>query len=426
MYEDDTPAAERRAQALSLDRELLRELLGQDELRDLLDPDALAEVEASLRPRPRNADELHDLLRRGGDLRDGELDAGFCETLLRERRALRVRIGGRRAGDRGRGRRALPRRARRDAARRAARGVPRRRSRTRWSASLLRFARSHGPFTTAELAGAVRARPSSAVEALLAGLERRDLLVRGELRPGGTRARVVRPRRAAAHPPRLARALRREVEPAEQVALGRFLPAWHGIDRRATLREALVPLQGVALPVSLWESEVLPRRVPGYQPAWLDELCASGEVVWVGAGLDRVALFYREDAAVLGPPATSEPPEGEAAAAIRAALARSAEFWLDLLDATGLEAAEALPGAVGARLGRRGHERRVGAAARRAALRRPAGRDRRPRRFSRSRASAQTRDRGPLVARRRASSARPGACPTGARSRSSCSSGRGS
>ena len=69
MYEDDTPAAERRAQALSLDRELLRELLGQEELRDLLDPGALAEVEASLRPVPRNADELHDLLRRVGDLR---------------------------------------------------------------------------------------------------------------------------------------------------------------------------------------------------------------------------------------------------------------------------------------------------------------------------------------------------------------------
>ena len=93
MYEDDTPAAERRAQALSLDRELLRELLGQEELRDLIDPGALAEVEASLMPQPRNADELHDLLRRAGDLRDGELDPGFAETLVRERRAFRARIG---------------------------------------------------------------------------------------------------------------------------------------------------------------------------------------------------------------------------------------------------------------------------------------------------------------------------------------------
>ena len=118
-------------------------------------------------------------------------------------------------------------------------------------------------------------------------------------------------------------ALRREVEPAEQAALGRFLPAWHGIDRRATLREALVPLQALPLPVSLWESEVLPRRVPGYQPASLDALCASGEVVWVGAGLDRVALYFRDDAPVLGAPSGAPAPEGATAAALREALGRS-------------------------------------------------------------------------------------------------------
>ena len=124
--------------------------------------------------------------------------------------------------------------------------------------------------------------------------------MRGELRPGGTEREWCDPRRAAPAARASLAALRREVEPAEQAALGRFLPAWHGIDRRATLREALVPLQGLALPVSLWESEVLPRRVPGYQPAQLDALCASGEVVWVGAGLDRVAVYFREDAPLLG------------------------------------------------------------------------------------------------------------------------------
>jgi ATP-dependent Lhr-like helicase len=137
--------------------------------------------------------------------------------------------------------------------------------------------------------------------------------------------------------------LRREVEPAEQAALGRFLPHWHGIDRRASLREALVPLQGLALPVTLWESEVLPRRVPGYTPAQLDALCASGEVVWVGAGLDRVALFFREDAPVLGRPAGAPAPEGEAHERIRAALGRSAEFWYDLVAAVDLQPEEALP-----------------------------------------------------------------------------------
>src|SRR5207248_7181606 len=137
-------------------------------------------------------------------------------------------------------------------------------------------------------------------------------------------------------------ALRREVEPTEQAAFGRFLPHWHGIDRRATLREALVPLQGLALPVTLWESEVLPRRVPGYGAGQLDQLCATGEVVWVGAGLDRVAIFFREDAPVLGRPAAAPPPEGVAHDRIREALSRSAEFWYDLVAATELEPAEAL------------------------------------------------------------------------------------
>ncbi len=91
MYEDDTPLAERRAQALALDRDLLRELLGQEELRDLLDPGALAEVEGSLRPAPRNADELHDLLLRRGDLRRRDSTRSLAEPLWRERRAVRVR-----------------------------------------------------------------------------------------------------------------------------------------------------------------------------------------------------------------------------------------------------------------------------------------------------------------------------------------------
>src|SRR6185369_6374560 len=101
----------------------------------------------------------------------------------------------------------------------------------------------------------------------------------------------------------------------------RFLPSWHGIDRRASLREALVPLQALALPVNLWETDVLPRRVQGYRPELLDQLCATGEVVGVGAGLDRVALFFREDAAVLGRPAGAPAPEAEAHDRIRGALA---------------------------------------------------------------------------------------------------------
>jgi len=341
MYEDDTPAAERRAQALSLDRDLLRELLGQEELRDLLDPGALAEIEASLRPVPRNADELHDLLRRVGELREPEADAGFAETLVRERRAFRARVGEAEslvaAEDAGLYRDAfgvMPPGGLPEAFLEAVDGALER--------VALRFARSHGPFTTGQFA-ARYALGQEETEALLTGLEARELLIRGELRPGGVEREWCDPEVLRRIRRATLAALRREIEPAEQAALGRFLPGWHGIDRRATLREALVPLQGLALPVSLWESEILPRRVPQYQPAQLDQICASGEVVWVGAGLDRVALYYREDAPLLGRPAAGEPLSGPVHDALRAALARSAEFWLDLLVAAELDAADALP-----------------------------------------------------------------------------------
>jgi ATP-dependent Lhr-like helicase len=338
MYEDDTPPAERRAQALSLDRDLLRELLGQEELRDLLDPDAVAEVERSLRPDARNADELHDLLRLRGDLRPGEFDEAHAAVLEAERRAYRARVQTEErliaAEDAGRYRDALgvmPPGGLPDVFLEPGEGPLR--------SLVLRYARGRGPFTTREAAEHF----GRDVETELLTLEREEKLVRGELRPGGVEREWCEPdvlrrlRRAS-----LA-ALRREVEPAEQAAFARFLPAWHGIDRIASLREALVPLQGLALPVSLWEAEVLPRRARGYQPAQLDQLCASGEVVWVGAGLDRVAIYFREDAAVLGAPAAAPPPEDEAGGKLREALSRRAEFWFDLLAATGLEAEVALP-----------------------------------------------------------------------------------
>src|SRR5213078_239783 len=92
MYEDDTPPAERRAQALSLDRDMLRELLGQEELRDLLDADAVEEVERQLQGDPTTPDQLHDRLRLRGDLRAGEYDPELAAPLLAERRAVVVRV----------------------------------------------------------------------------------------------------------------------------------------------------------------------------------------------------------------------------------------------------------------------------------------------------------------------------------------------
>ena len=362
MYEGDTPNAERRAAALSLDRDLLRELLGQEELRELIDPGALAEVEADLqrlsdRTRAANADGLHDVLRALGDLTADEAQSRCLEAvsakrmladLERERRAVRMRIGGEErwiaSEDAGLYRDALgavpPG------------GLP---------AAFLeeieeplqrlarRHARTHGPFTTAEASS----RYSVDLGPVLRELERAGQLVLGELRPGGSGREWCDPDVLR----RLRRAslatLRKEVEPAEQRALARFLPAWQGVDAAPAggagvdrLRELLVPLQGVALAPEVWERDVLPRRAGAYSPAWLDQLCASGELVWVGAGAlgrnsGRVALYFREDARWLGPPPfKGERPDGPLHAAIRDRLERGAAFWADLL--VDLESSEPL------------------------------------------------------------------------------------
>src|SRR4051794_4836662 len=337
MYEDDTPPAERRAQALSLDRDLLRELLGQEELRDLLDQDAVEEVERQLHGDPKTPDHLHDKLRLRGDLRAGEYDPVLAEPLVAERRALLVRVAGEErliaVEDAGRYRDAL--------GAMPPSGLPEaflEGGAESLRQLVLRYAKGRGPFTTDQ----ANERFGRDVSGILAALEGEEQLVRGELRPGGSEREWCDPdvlrrlRRASIA------ALRKEVEPVEQEALARFLPGWHGVDRRSSLREVLVPLQGLALPVALWESEVLPRRVPGYRPEHLDALTASGEVVWVGAGADRVALYFREDAAVLGRVPAAPRPEGEEHEQIRAALG-GALFFDELLAETGLDEGVALP-----------------------------------------------------------------------------------
>jgi ATP-dependent Lhr-like helicase len=352
MYEGDTPAAERRAVALSLDRELLRELLGQEELRDLIDPDAMEQVEDDLQHRSeqlraRDADALHEVLRRVGDLTLDEAkqrvtapaEAGaWLRRLEEDRRALRVRLGGEErwiaTGDAGLYRDALgvvppgglPEVFLVD--------VP-----DAMLSLLRRFARTHGPFET----GDVRARYGVDAGPALAELERAGELVLGELRPLGTQREwcdpdVLRRLRRAS----LA-ALRKEIEPVGQATMARFAPAWQGVDRYAPagagvdrLRDVLASLQGLPLAPELWEKDVLPRRLGTYSPYWLDELCASGEVVWVGAGplggrSGRVALYFRDDAPLLGPPSGSDSPGGEVHALLRERLGRGACFFSDLL-----------------------------------------------------------------------------------------------
>ncbi len=363
MYEGDTPNAERRAAALSLDRDLLRELLGQEELRELIDPGALERVEQDLQcrseiTRATSRDGLHDVLRRVGDLTaeevaervfDGVDHVSMLGELERERRAIRLRVGGEEryvaADEAGLYRDALgavPPGGLPDA---FLEDVP-----DALRVLLARYGRTHGPFRTDELHGRYRLDAS----AVLRELERAGQLVRGELRPGGSErewcdVEVLRRLRRAS----LA-ALRKEIEPADQRALAAFLPSWQGVDRHAgagagvdRLREVLVPLQGLALPVEIWERDVLPRRIGAYSQAWMDSLCASGEVVWVGAGSigrssGRVALYFREDAPLIGaPPAprgggsasSSDAREHERSeiGQLRERLARGPAFFTDLL-----------------------------------------------------------------------------------------------
>jgi ATP-dependent Lhr-like helicase len=353
MYEGDTPNAERRAAALSLDRDLLRELLGQEELRELIDPVALETVEDDLqhrseRTRAETRDALHDVLRRVGDLSLAEVRARvlegiapepMLEALQAERRAVRLRVGGEErwiaAQDAGLYRDAfgavppggLPEAFLADVPDALLRVVR-------------RYAATHGPFTTAELRDRYAADPSSALKEL----ERGGELLRGELRPGGTEREWCDPEVLR----RLRRAslavLRKEIEPAEQRAFARFLPSWQGVDRHSAagagadrLREALVPLQGLALAPEVWERDVLPRRLGAYSPTWLDQLAAAGEIVWVGAGATgrrtgRVAIYFRDDAPLVGPPhGRGEPPADPAHDRVRARLEAGACFFSDLL-----------------------------------------------------------------------------------------------
>ncbi len=358
MYEGDTPSAERRAAALSLDRDLLRELLGQEELRELIDADALARIEGDLQHRSEitratDRDVLHDVLRRVGDLTKEEIAERVFEgidadaligELERERRAVRLHLGGEAryvaADEAGLYRDALGAMPPGGLPEAFLAEVP-----DALRELVARYARTHGPFGADQL----HERYGVDAGAVLRELERDGELVRGELRPGGTErewcdVEVLRRLRRAS----LA-ALRKEIEPADQRRLAAFLPSWQGVDRHSgagagvdRLREVLVPLQGLALPVETWERDVLPRRTGAYSQTWLDGLCASGEVVWVGAGAlgrsGRVALYFREDAPAIGPPpggasarAGASPPSGPEHELLRARLAAGPSFFADLL-----------------------------------------------------------------------------------------------
>lgn len=361
LYDDDQPRAERRAQALALDYAQLRELLGDAQLRELLDRDAVAEVELLLqRLDPRRAirelDHVHDALRELGELsreqlrarceadRREQLDA-WVDRLIQERRVAEVTIGGERrviaAEDAGRYRDAL--------------GVVPPIGLPQAYLELVeapledlvaRYARTHVPFTAGELARRLGL-GLGPIQTVLEALLRQDRLLEGEFLPGG-RARewcdveVLRRLKRAS----LAK-LSAAVEAVEPRLYARFLPSWHRVNHLGggpdegldELVATIEQLQGVPIPFGDLERAVLPARVRGYHPGMLDQLCASGELSWRGfeaLGNDdgRVALYLSGHFAALAP--TPEPLEGELAAKLRELLERrGAMFFADLERALG-------------------------------------------------------------------------------------------
>ncbi len=351
MYEGDAPLAERRAAALSLDRDLLRDLLGAEELRELLDPGVLADVELELQcvadgRRARSADELHDVLRKVGDLTMAEIDvrceepsSAWVDDLVRSRRAIEVQLGGE---------------SRLVASEDAARyrdafgcnlplGLPQAFTEPvahPLESLVARYARTHGPFTAADVSFRL-ATPLERIVGALAALEADGRIVHGEFRPGGVGreycdSEVLRQLRR-----RSLATLRREVEPVEPETYARFIQAWHGIpgERRGldSLVEVLGQLQGAALVASTLETELLTARLRTYRAADLDELCTTGDVVWVGAGAigpsdGRIRLYFTDQFALLDASLdVAESPGGALPDAIRAHLAsHGASFWSQL------------------------------------------------------------------------------------------------
>ena len=314
LYDGDAPLAERRAQALTIDQDQLRELLGEADLRELLDADAMAEIEEQQQClvdpfRARSADGIHDLLLRLGDLSRAELALRVSEPtlldhadrLIRSRRVLELRIAGEK--------RLI---AIEDSARyRDGLGIP---LPPGIPAALLapvaepvvelvrRYARTHGPFTLDEVSLRF-VLDVAETERVLNYLAAENRVIEGGFRPDGLHrewcdAEILRIIRRKS----LAR-LRKEVEPVEQATLARFLTHWQGLltPRRGmdALLDVIENLQGAPIAASLLETSVLSARIANYQPGDLDTLIAAGEVAWAGVEPlgerdGRIALYLAD------------------------------------------------------------------------------------------------------------------------------------
>jgi ATP-dependent Lhr-like helicase len=319
LYDGDAPLAERRAQALSIDQEQLRELLGDAELRELLDADVMADVERQLQHldadyRARSVDGVHDLLLRVGDLSRDEIaarsaeaqGATWAEALLIARRAVELPVGG-----------ATRLVAIEDVVRyRDGLGIP---LPPGIPESLLagvqdplgdlvmRFARTHAPFAAADVAQRF-ALGRTSVEQVLHRLTVERRLLEGAFRPGGTAREWCAPDVLSTIRRHSRARLRKEIEPVEPHVLARFVAAWQGTTRPRkgldAMLDAVEHLQGAPLVASLLETDILPARVADFEPADLDTLLAAGEVVWVGLESlgerdGRIALFLTDHMAKL-------------------------------------------------------------------------------------------------------------------------------
>jgi ATP-dependent Lhr-like helicase len=357
IYDGDAPLAERRAAALSIDQSQLRELLGEADLRELLDPIAISEVEAQLQllgenQRVRSADGIHDLLLRLGDLSRDELALRVASsdllrslpTLQRAGRIVSIRIAGQTrfiaVEDAARYRDALHLRL--------PAGLPKSLLGTVASPVLelvRRYGRIHGPFTAREAAARFDLELSP-LEAALRTLIRDGRILEGGFRPGGAERefcdaeslRLIRHKSLAR--------LRKEIEPAEPRLFARLETHWQGVLQKRRGLDALLDtiesLQGAPLPASLLETQILPGRIARYSPADLDTLIAAGEIVWCGFDSlgerdGRIALYLADRLTNLLPPRSASvaslTPREEA---ILAELARAgALFFSQLHEAIG-------------------------------------------------------------------------------------------
>ncbi|HVG25903.1 MAG TPA: crosslink repair DNA glycosylase YcaQ family protein, partial [Thermoanaerobaculia bacterium] len=340
LYDGDAPLAERRAQALAIDQSQLRELLGEPELRELLDPEALEQTELELqhldeRHKAKSADAVHDLLLRVGDLTFDEVaqrvipsavegspalhEGGDPSTslgvtqwireLVKTRRIIEVTVAKERryiaAEDASRYRDALGTPLPHGVAERYLQPVQ-----DAVGDLVLRFARTHGPFVP----GDVAKRYGLGVAVVTLTLERfveRGRLIEGEFRPNGTQRewceqdvlRTIRRRSLAK--------LRKEAEPVDPAILARLFTNWQSVTRKRrgldALLEVIETLQGFPMAASIFESEILAARIVDYKSSDLDTLSAAGEIVWVGVEPlgerdGRIALYLTDHLPLLHTP----------------------------------------------------------------------------------------------------------------------------